>query len=154
MTQDPMNFWEFQVAVQSMNALYVQVTNAKVNLVKDFCKWLAEVKGLDDEKRFECDQMIKAFEQSAASRATSRDATAHNTLSGPSRKANTVPTASTASINAMTKIDYPPKLTEDETPIAQICLKCRKPFIYHKGSDKALGCSHADSGHSRHASGL
>src|SRR6266436_2061575 len=85
MTQDPMNFWEFQVAVQSMNALlkgtlhhlnedklrerieagmnqvlYVQVTNVKVNLVKDFCKWLAEVKGLDNKKCFERDQAIKA----------------------------------------------------------------------------------------------
>ena len=72
------------------------------------------------------------------------DATTHNTLSSPSHKANIIPTASTATITAMTKTDYPPKLTEDEKCLLlkyDRCLKCWKPFVYHKGLDKAPGCS-------------
>jgi hypothetical protein len=114
-------------------------------LVKDFRKWLAAVKSLDDEKRFERDQAIKAFEQSAAaSRASSRDANTQNALSGPSRKANAAATTSTTTAIPAPKADYPPKLTEDEKRLLlkyDGCLKCRKPFVYHKGSDKAPGCS-------------
>jgi hypothetical protein len=87
----------------------------RLNLVKDFRKWLAAVKSLDDEKRFERDQAIKAFEQSAAaSRASSRDANTQNALSGPSRKANAAATASTTTAIPAPKADYPTKLTEDE----------------------------------------
>ena len=92
MPQDLKSFWEFQIAVQSTNALfkgtphhlddaklhehikagmnqvlYVQVTNAKDNNVVDFHEWLAMVKRVDDEKCFEHGQATKAFEQSMAS---------------------------------------------------------------------------------------
>ncbi|KIM75037.1 hypothetical protein PILCRDRAFT_92342 [Piloderma croceum F 1598] len=125
--------------------LYVQVTNVKLNLVKDFCKWLAAVKSLDDEKHFQCDRAIKAFEQSTAgSCASSHDANTQ-TLSGPSHKTNAIATAPTTTAIATPKADYPPpKLTDDEKCLLlkyNGCLKCWKPFVYHKGSNKASGCS-------------
>src|ERR1700729_3941919 len=163
MTQDPMNFWEFQVAIQFTNALlkgtahyldevklrerieagmnqvlYVQATNTKLNPVKDFCKWLAEVKCLDDEKCFKHDQAIKAFEQSAAaSCAASCNAVTQNTLSGPSHKPNVMSAMPTTATTALPKADYPPRLTDNEKFLLlkyNRCLKCHKPFIYHKGS--------------------
>src|ERR1700733_4699087 len=98
MTQDPKSFWEFQIAMQSANVLlkgtphyldenklherieagmnqvlYIQATNTKCNDIKDFRKWLAKVKSMDDEKHFERKQAVRAFEQSAAvSHAASR----------------------------------------------------------------------------------
>jgi hypothetical protein len=91
MHQDSMTFWEFQVAVQTTNALlkgtphhldeaklceriqsgmdqvlYAQATHAKCNDIADLHMWLADVKQLDDEKRFEIQQNIKAFKASAA----------------------------------------------------------------------------------------
>jgi hypothetical protein len=140
MTQDPMNFWEFQVAVQSTNALlkgtahyldevklrerieaginqvlYVQATNTKLNLVKDFHKWLAKVKQLDDEKCFKCDQAIKAFEPSvAASHAASCDAATQNMFSSPSCQANVASATPTTVTTAPPKADYPPRLTDDK----------------------------------------
>jgi hypothetical protein len=125
----------------------------KCNDVADLRDWLAEVKHLDDKKRFECQQAIKAFEQSAAaSRTTSRTSnnsqniTQNNTLTGPSHQGNTFPTpaATSSPSTTATKPDYPPKLTEEEKALLlkyDGCLKCCKPFVYHKGSDKAPGCS-------------
>ena len=172
MQQDSISFWDFQVAVQTTNALlkgtpyhldeaklreriqsgmdqvlYSQATNAKCNEIADLREWLAKVKDLDDEKRFERQQNIKAFEACAAatraaSRAvnTSQNVTSSSVLNGPSRKVNTpVPVSTTFS-----KADYPPKLSEEEKTLLlkyDGCLKCRKPFVYHKGSDKVPGCN-------------
>ena len=41
--------------------LYVQAMNAKCNNIIDFYDWLAEVKQVDDKKRFECEQAIKSL---------------------------------------------------------------------------------------------
>jgi hypothetical protein len=170
---DCSSFWEFQQAIQTTNVLlkgtphhlddkklcerieawmdqvlYVQATNAKYNEIVELHDWLSEVKSLDDKKRFERLQAIEAFEQSAAaSRAVSRANTTNQSqngvLTGPSRKANSGPTASAPADSAAAKSDYPPKLTEEEKALLlkyDGCLKCRKPFVAHKGSDKAPGC--------------
>ena len=45
---------------------------------------------------------------------------------------------------AVPKADQPPKLIEEEKSLLlkyNGCLKCCKPFVYHKGSNKAVGCS-------------
>jgi hypothetical protein len=150
MHQDNLTFWEFQVAVQTTNALlkgtphhldemklreriqsgmdqvlYAQATNAKCNEIPDLREWIAEVKALDDEKRFERQQNIKAFELSAAAtRAASRTITSlQNTsqnavLTGPSRRINTTQTSTTTPSSA--KADYPPKLSEGENTPPQI----------------------------------
>jgi hypothetical protein len=95
MQQDSMSFWEFQVVIQTMNALlkgtthhlnkvklceciqsrmdqvlYSQAMNNKCNKIVDLREWLAKVKDLDDEKCFKCQQNIKAFEASAAASHT------------------------------------------------------------------------------------
>jgi hypothetical protein len=44
----------------------MQAMNTKCNETPDLCEWIAEVKALDDEKQFECQQNIKAFKLSAA----------------------------------------------------------------------------------------
>jgi len=172
MHQDTSSFWVFQQAVQTTNALlkgtphhlddqklrerikagmdqvlYVQVMNAKLNDLVELREWLSEVKSLDDEKCFEHLQAIKAFEQSAAgSHAVSRVHAAsqpqNNVLAGPSRRANSGPSA-LAAADFAAKPDYPPKLTDEEKALLlkyDGCLKCRKPFVFHKGSDKAPGC--------------
>jgi hypothetical protein len=172
MHQDSMTFWEFQVAVQTTNTLlkgmphhldesklrehiqsgmdqvlYAQATNAKCNEIPDLRKWLAEVKQLDDEKCFERQQHIKAFEVSAAAtraascmNTTSQNAVPNVTLTGLSRKVNIPLTAAVIS----SKADYPPKLTDEEKTLLlkyNGCLKCRKPFVYHKGSDRVPDCT-------------
>ena len=69
-----------------------------------------------------------------------------NMLSGPSRKANVnAPSAASSASGTLSKPDYPPKLTEEEKTLLHIndgCLKCRKPFVYHIGSDNAPGCTY------------
>jgi hypothetical protein len=105
------------------------------------------VKQLDDEKHFERQQNIKAVEQSAAANravsrvaATSQNSSHNTTLSGPSHKVNTASTPATVA----SKTDYPPKLTDEEKTLLlkyDGCLKCRKPFVFHKGSDRAPGCT-------------
>jgi hypothetical protein len=172
MQQDSMSFWDFQVAVQTTNALlkgtprhlneaklreriqsrmdqvlYLQASNAKCNEIADLRKWLAKVKDLDDEKHFERLQNIKAFEASAAAtRAvsrvvnTSQNVTSNSILNRPSCKVNTPAPISTVS----SKADYPPKLSEEEKTLLlkyDGCLKCCKPFVYHKGSDKVPSCN-------------
>jgi hypothetical protein len=120
--------------------------NAKYNEIIELREWLSEVKALDDEKRFERLQAIKAFEQSTAASCAVSHANAsgsQNILTGrPSRQANSGPTAS-APADSTAKPDYPPKLTDEEKALLlkyDGCLKCRKPFVFHKGSDKAPGC--------------
>ncbi|KIM88342.1 hypothetical protein PILCRDRAFT_85536 [Piloderma croceum F 1598] len=159
----PVDTIDFQVVVQSMNALLngtphyldkdrlqeriearmnqvlnVQVMNTKLHEVKDFWKWLTGVKSLDNEKCFETNQAVKAFEKSVAvSHAASHKTQNNNVLSGPSCKANAIPAAPTANNN------YPPKLTNEEKNLLlrnNGCLKCHKPFMFHKDSDKAPGC--------------
>jgi hypothetical protein len=86
MHQESLTFLQFQVTVQMMNmllkgtphyldesklhehiqsgmdqVLYAQATNAKCNDIADLCEWITEVKDLDNEKRFEHQQNIKAF---------------------------------------------------------------------------------------------
>jgi hypothetical protein len=126
---------------------YAQATNAKCNEIVDLRDWIGEVKQLDDEKRFERLQAIKDFEQSAAvNRAASRtNNTSQNIaqgsgLNGSSHKVNTA----AAPASSTTKMDYPPKLTEEEKSLLlkyDGCLKCHKPFVNHKGSDKVAGCN-------------
>ena len=118
MTWDTKSFWEFQITMQSENALLkgthhhfddtkiCEHIKASMNQVctckpptqcKDivnFCAWLAEVKRVDNKKHFKHDQAGKAFEQSMASTCTAyhmnnlQNFTHGNTLSGPSHKAN------------------------------------------------------------------
>jgi hypothetical protein len=86
MHQESLSFWEFQVAIQTINALlkgmphyldeqkicehieggmdqvlYIQATNAKCNDLEDLHQWLAKVKHLDDEKHFECVQAVRIW---------------------------------------------------------------------------------------------
>ncbi|KIM73627.1 hypothetical protein PILCRDRAFT_15062 [Piloderma croceum F 1598] len=156
---ESLSFWEFQVMVQTTNALlkgtphyleeqkicecieggmdqvlYVQATNVKCNNIEDLCEWLAEVKHLNDEKHFECLQAINAFKQSAtascAAACVGNNAqnAFNNALAVPSHKANT-PSLPFANEEKMLLLKY------------EGCLKCCKPFVYHKGSDKAPDCS-------------
>jgi hypothetical protein len=48
------------------------------------------------------------------------------------------------SITASSKMDYPPNLSDKEKTLLlkyDSHLKCHKPFMYHKGSDRVPGCT-------------
>jgi hypothetical protein len=128
--------------------LYVQAMNMKFNKIVDLREWLSKVKSLDNKKHFECFEAIKAFKQGAAashtiSCANTTSQPQNNVLTGPSCKANSGSTTP-ATADSTVKPDYHPKLMDEEKALLlkyDSCLKCRKPFVYHKSSNKAPGCA-------------
>jgi hypothetical protein len=125
--------------------LYVQVMNTKLNELVELHEWRSEVKFLDNEKCFEHLQAIKAFKQSAAgshaiSCAHAASQPQNNVLAGPSRRANSGPSA-LAATDFAAKPNYPPKLTDEEKALLlkyDGCLTCHKPFVFHKVPTKPL----------------
>jgi len=108
-----------------------KATAEKVNQEKDFKKWLASVKCVDDgvrtnHKEFEC--IVKS--------ACNQDCCSNNMLAEPSCHANT--TALTAIPNSMSNFQpCTPKLIEIENQLIfdnDGCLKCHQFFVPHKSA--------------------
>jgi hypothetical protein len=171
MTQGSQTFWNFQAAVKSKNSLLFgtksylaedklrhqieaaidanlarKCNSEKVDKVIDFKEWLNEVKRVDENvraERHEFELIAKASHESNRRH--------NNTLTEPSRRANTNTTTATSSSSVATQTNSfktCPRLTPAERQLLydnEGCLKCRRVFCNHMSKHCPNGFPKADN---------
>ena len=156
MTQGDLAFWDFSINIQSKNALLRNTPSyltkellrhriessmnqklalrcrlEKTSLIEKFEQWLTEVKRVDDLVQLENEN----FENLA--RATREATRCNNTLTEPSRRANSSYKAPSFASNPSTSRNSLPKLSDPERKLLydnEGCLKCRCIFVTHRST--------------------
>jgi hypothetical protein len=130
-----------QLEVGMMDRLAKKCKNEKVQDVVEFCKWLLDVKWIDDAMRT---NRLKFEEIAGSTRNESRKT---NPMGEPSHRANVSKTSNYntnvgnskgGTGNAKPTPGRLPKLTEDKRTLLynnSRCLKCRRPFLEHRMAD-------------------